>query len=82
MTKTVSIKIPVEEFARIPKNNVSRFFREAAREKLEREKKVKWNPTTAYGKKLLSLSRKYKGERLSDNEILRELKERSGGLRD
>ena len=85
MTKTVSIKLPVQEFARIPKDNVSRFFREAAREKLEREKPPLWKPKTAHGKKLWALRQKYiaaAGETLDAHGIDRELKERSGGLRD
>ena len=83
MTKTVSIKIPVQEFARIPKDNVSKFFRDAAREKLAREEKPKWKPNTTYGKKLLALRQKFidsGGRLLDDDEVLREIKERRGGL--
>lgn len=83
MTKTVSIKIPVQEFARIPKDNVSKFFRDAAREKLAREEQPKWKPKTAYGKKLLALRQKFidsGGQLVDDDEILREIKERRGGL--
>ena len=77
MTKTVSIKVPMTLFRQI-KGNVSRFFREAAAEKLNRTPPPAWKPKTAHGRKLLALSNKFKGERLDAEGINRELRERSG----
>lgn len=77
MTKTVSIKVPMTLFRQI-KGNVSRFFRDAAVEKLTRTPPPAWKPTTARGRKLLALSNKFKGERLDAEGINRELRERSG----
>ncbi len=77
----VSVKLPLHDLRRIPSQNRSRFIREAVAEKLERVKKPKWTPKTAYGKELWALRQKFiaDGGKLLDREgIERELKERSG----
>ena len=65
---------------RIPAKNRSEFFRAAVREKLERQESPRWKPNTAFGRKLLALSNKYKGERLDAAAITDEIRQRRGGL--
>ncbi len=81
MTKTISIKFPAKDLSKIPDKNISRFFREAVYEKIDRVKKTDCRPKTAFGKKLLKIRADYiksGGKLLSAEEINREVRERSG----
>ncbi len=81
MTKTISIKFPLKDLPKIPEKNISKFFREAAYEKIERIKKPEWKPKTPHGEKLWALRKKFitsGGELLDAPGISRELKNRSG----
>ncbi len=83
-TKTISVKFPVRDLHKIP-GNFSQFFRDAAYEKFKRMEQPKWKPKTALGKKLMMARQKFiksGGELLDSDGIARELRERSGGLRD
>ena len=87
MTKnlaTVSFKLPTSDLQRIPARNRSEFYREAIREKLERQSaKSNWKPKTAAAKKMAALRARYianGGELLDTDGIAAEIRERRGGL--
>jgi len=76
---TVSFKLPAADLKRIPAKNRDKFLRAAVREKLERQE-GRWKPKTAFGRKLLALSNKYKGKRLDAAAITDEIRQRRGGF--
>jgi Arc/MetJ-type ribon-helix-helix transcriptional regulator len=79
--KIVTVKLPKADLRRIPRQqNRSDFIREAVSEKLDRLDSPEWKPKTPLGKTLVSLSNRFKGERLDADDIAAELRERRGGL--
>jgi hypothetical protein len=77
----VTVKLPKAELRRFPPGQSrSDFIRAAVSEKLEKSGKPRWQPKTALGRKLLSLSERFEGELLDSNGIAKELRERRGGL--
>ncbi len=77
--KVVTVKLPKSDLYRIPAENRSEFIRQAVSEKLGRASGQEWKPRTALGKKLLQLSNKFRGERLSPAQIAEEIRSRRGG---
>ncbi len=80
---TVSVKIPPQVLKRIPAAGHGRsgFILQAIEEKLMRQQRVEWKPTTERGHKLAALLAKGKKERyplLNDEQFEQELRERRG----
>lgn len=83
MTKTISIKFPMQDLRKIPDENVSRFFRDAAYEKIARMQKPTVKHKSPLAKKLLAARQKFidsGGELLDAEGIARERRERRGGV--
>jgi Arc/MetJ-type ribon-helix-helix transcriptional regulator len=78
--KVVTVKLPKSDLYQIPAENRSEFIRQAVSEKLARASGQEWKPRTVLGKKLLQLSNKFRGERLSPVQIAEEIRRRRGGL--
>jgi len=77
----VTVKLPNADLRRIPAGGKrSAFIRAAVAEKLTREGSPDWKPKTPFGRRLLALSDRYQGERLSPAEIAEEMRERRGTL--
>ncbi len=79
----LSVKFPARIVERLPKEDRSRFIRDAVEEKLEREKTTGWKPQTATGRKLAALRAEMLargGDTLDAEGIARELRERRGGV--
>jgi hypothetical protein len=80
---TVSVKIPPRILERIPAPGHGRsgFIVQALEEKLARQQRTKWKPTTGLGRKFAAILEKGKVERgseMSEAEFERELGERRG----
>lgn len=82
--ETISFECPPELRERLPASDSDRseFIRQAIVEKLERDRRPEWKPTTKRGLRLAELLEAGKAERgplLSEAEFERELSERRGG---
>lgn len=81
--KTITVKLPKSDLYKIRVKNRSEFIREAVAEKLGRiagPADGQFKPKTPLGKKLLDLSKQFRGERLDPSAIADEIRERRGGL--
>ena len=82
-TKVVSVKIPERVLRLMPPagGGRSRFILTALEEKIAREPRAEWKPTTARGRRLASLLKKGHRERaplLDADGLTQELAERKG----
>ncbi len=82
-TETISFECPPELRERLPASDSGRseFILQAIVEKLERDQRAEWKPTTKRGLRLAELLEAGKAERgplLSEEEFERELSERRG----
>lgn len=80
---TISFKAPARILEAMPAagNGRSRFIVEALEEKISRQRRAKWRPTTRLGRKfaaILERGKKERGPQMSESEFEHELNERRG----